>query len=275
MTTITRPALRYHGGKFQIADWIIKKMPAHKIYVEPFGGGASIILLKQPAFLDVYNDLNGMVVNFFSVLRDREQELIRAIELTPFSRLEFKNAQTMTGNPLEDARRFYIWAWQGRGRAGVVERGGWRYMRTDSRGNTTVEDWNNIGHLWAIAARLKKIQIESLDAMDMIKKYDSPKTLFYVDPPYIQSTRSNRWGTHAYSYEYTDEQHRQLSDLLQRCAGAVMLSGYDSGLYRDLYKDWNCYRKSVAKDNNAGAALECLWLNTNCQELTLFNSIQP
>lgn len=114
METVKRPALRYHGGKFRIAQWIINQFPEHLCYVEPFGGGGSVLLRKSPAKIEVYNDLNGGVVNFFRVLRERPADLIAAIELTPYSRKEFIQAQEPCDDPLERARRFYVWSWQGR-----------------------------------------------------------------------------------------------------------------------------------------------------------------
>ena len=181
-----RPALRYQGGKFQLADKIISYFPIHRIYAEPFGGGAGIMLQKPPCKLEVYNDLNDDVVNFFRVLRDQEKELIRAIELSPFSREEYslavKNIHTCE-NALERARLFFIWAWQGRSRAGVQKSGGWRFMRTDNRHNTTVYDWNNIGHLWDVAARIKQWQIEKMDALKFIQTYDGDDTFFMLIHP--------------------------------------------------------------------------------------------
>jgi len=104
--------------------------------VEPFGGAASVLLRKAPAFLEVYNDLGNDVVNFFRILRERPSELISAIDLTPYSRSEFLQAQETCADDLERARRFYVWSWQGRGRGGVKEPGGWRFMSRNTRSQT-------------------------------------------------------------------------------------------------------------------------------------------
>src|SRR5574343_303278 len=96
---ITRPALRYFGGKFRLAPWIISQFPPHTVYVEPFGGGGSVLLRKLPAYHEVYNDLDGDVVNFFRVLREQPDELLRAIDLTPYSREEQRQAFDANDEP--------------------------------------------------------------------------------------------------------------------------------------------------------------------------------
>lgn len=261
MTAPTRPALRYHGGKWRLAPFILKHFPPHVCYVEPFGGAASVLLRKAPAFLEVYNDLGNDVVNFFRILRERPSELISAIDLTPYSRSEFLQAQETCADDLERARRFYVWSWQGRGRGGVKEPGGWRFMSRNTRSQTPVDDWNNHNHLWAVAERLKKVQVESGDAVTIIKRYDEPTTLFYVDPPYVQDTRGRRWARSAYVHEYTDDQHRHLASVLRTARGMVVISGYPSPLYEGLYGDWRKVQRKASKDNGAKSAIECLWLS--------------
>jgi len=262
---VRRPVLRYHGGKWRIAPWIIEQFPEHRVYVEPFGGGGSVLLRKAPAFIDVYNDINGEVVNFFRVLRERPEELIAAIDLTPYSREEFALAQEPGGNEVERARRVYVWGWQGRGRAGVKEPGGWRFMSRDTRGQTPVDDWNNWGHLWGVVRRWKEVQIENDDALKIIKRYDGMVTLFYVDPPYVQDSRGSRWAQAAYEFEYTDEEHRKLGVVLHEVEGMVVLSGYHSALYDELFGDWRRVERECHKGNGAEAT-EVLWLNERAWE---------
>lgn len=274
---VTRPALRYHGGKWALAPWIVSFFADHDCYCEPFGGGGSVLLSKPLSFIEVYNDLNGDVVNFFRMLRDRPAELFAAIDLTPYSRQEFIEAQTADAatDEIERARRLYVWAWQGRGRAGISEPGGWRFMSRATRGTTPADDWCNNQHLWAIAQRLKRVQIEHDDAVKVIARYDSPRTLFYVDPPYVQSTRGDRWSLTGYVFEMSDADHGALAKLLHGVAGQVILSGYPSDLYASLYGDWRRFDRTVSKDNGAGAATECLWINREAADLTLFDREQP
>jgi DNA adenine methylase len=167
-------------------------------------------------------------------------------------------------NALEKARRFYIWSWQGRGRAGVKEPGGWRFMSRDTRGRTPVDDWNNNSHLWNIANRLLQVQIEHDDALKVIQRFDDPKTLFYIDPPYVQHTRGLRWNHSAYSFEYTDDNHRELAQLLKSITGMIVISGYPSELYNSLYQDWHKIERPGQKDNAPQRdTTECLWLSPN------------
>lgn len=274
---IKRPALRYHGGKWQIGKKIMSHFPEHKVYAEPFGGGAGIMLQKPASKLDVYNDLNGDVVNFFQVLRNHEKELIRDIELTPYSREECLLAvkeMSICEDPIERARLFYTWSWQGRSRAGVRTSGGWRFMRGDNRHPTTVQDWNNMGHLWDIAAKIKSWQIEQMDALKFIKTYDGYDTLFYVDPPYVVSSRGKKdgklKGKQLYVNDFSDEQHIMLSDLLHNCKASCIVSGYHSDLYDKLYDGWETVEIEVSKDNDAGKAIEVLWLSPNIKRNILF-----
>lgn len=264
MINIARPALRYHGGKWKLAKWIISYFPQHDSYIEPFGGAMSVLLRKPPAKIETYNDLNEDVVNFFKVLRERPQELIRAIELTPYSRTEYALAQQPSDDPLEHARQTFIWSWQGRGRPGLSEPGGWRFMSRDTRGQTPTDDWNNIDHLWKIVERLKHVQIESDDALRVIRRFDDPRALFYVDPPYLSKTRSNRWGTSAYRYEYSDEQHIELNRLLMQVQATVIISGYPSELYDSLYTGWQRVEREGQVDrgsNGKRKTTEVLWIN--------------
>jgi len=269
----TRPALRYFGGKWQIGPWIIGHFPVHTTYCEPFGGGASVLIRKAPAKIEVYNDLNGMAVNFFKVLRERPQELVRALELTPYARAEYILSQQPASDPLESARRFYTWCWQGRGRGGVVESSGWRFMKTDSRGQTPCDDWRKLDHLYAVAERLRNVQIDSVDALRCIRAYDTPETLFYIDPPYVAETRSMRWGGSAYLHEYSIEDHQQLAQALRNIQGVAIISGYPSELYNDLYSGWRTADKASRKDSPQAervATTERIWIDPKINELRLF-----
>ncbi len=180
---LTRPALRYYGGKFRLAPWIIGFFPQHVCYVEPFGGAMSVLLRKPPSKLEVYNDQDGEVVNFFRVLRSRPQELLQAIKLTPFSRVEYVLAHEEADDELERARRLYVRSWQGIGGPRHRDTTGWRFERKGNRYKTTIEDWIEIGHLPLVVARLRDIQIECDEALKVIRRFDAPRTLFYCDPP--------------------------------------------------------------------------------------------
>ena len=270
---IIRPALRYFGGKWRIASWIVSNFPTHVSYVEPFCGAASVLLQKPPSKLETINDKDLEVVNFFTMLRTYPDRLIREIELTPYSRYEYWNAYQQTNDPIESARRYYVRSWFGRGGT-RKESGGWRFMVTDSRGGSVVDDWRRIGHLKLIVERLQMVQIENDDAFTIIERYDTPNTLFYVDPPYLFSSRSSRWNT-AYKYELSDDDHVRLAEVLNRVKGMVVISGYQSTLYSELYNGWICKTKKDRKEN-LKSSIECLWISpiTRCNQPSLFASIE-
>lgn len=251
------PVLRYIGGKWQIAEWIISQFPAHDNYVEPFCGAASVFFRKHPSPIEVINDRSGDVVNFFQVLREDTDALIRAVDLTPFSREEYDRAYEPADEPLERARRFYVRSWQSfSGHAGYKT--GWRHQKNiHSRGTSLTREWKRMDGLYRSAARLKHALIEHDDALAVIQRYDTPKTLFYLDPPYVLGTRSNR---RRYAHEMTDDDHRLLAEALHAAQGMVILSGYAGDLYEELYADWKMLTKSTTTNGNS-TAVECLWLS--------------
>jgi DNA adenine methylase len=262
---INWPALRYFGAKFRIAPWIIPQFPPHICYVEPFGGGCNILLRKPPSYNEVYNDLDGEVVNFFRILRDRSDELIRAIQLTPYAREEqCLGFDPSTGDDLERARRLYVRCWQSHGGGRTQWRTGWRYEKGNHRGTRVIDDWNRVDHLQAIVARLKNIQIEHDDALKIIPRFDSPATLFYLDPPYLSLTRSDRWKEKAYTCEMTDEQHCDLARILNSIQGMAIISGKPSPLYDELYSGWTTMQKEVNTDFQS-RTIEKLWISPNAR----------
>lgn len=260
-----RPVLRYHGGKFQLAPWIISHFPDHRIYTEVFGGGASVLLRKKRSYAEVYNDLDGEIVNIFRVLRDPAQskELQHQLELTPFSRDEFNAAYEPADDPVEQARRTMIRSFMGHGSDGATGE-----YRTGFRGNTTrpgttpSHDWGNFAaYIPLFHQRIKGVVIENKNALDVLKSNDYPNALHYVDPPYLFSTRSERaTRANAYRHELTDDQHRELATVLHGLKGMVVLSGYPSPLYSELYPNWHCITREARADQ-ALERIECLWLN--------------
>jgi DNA adenine methylase len=269
-----RQPVRYYGSKGRIADWLISHFPAHEHYVEPYGGGASVLLSKIPAPLETYNDLDNQVVNFFKVLREQTDELVRAIQLTPFARAEIALANEyakghIEPDPLEQARLFYVRCWQGRSSGSSVYKSTWRYMVKETRDRTVTEDWADTDHLLATAARLKRVQIENRPALKIIKRFDGPETLFYLDPPYIKDTRAKNW-LKAYRHEMTDDDHIELADCLQEISGMAIISGYDSKLYQRLFVDRGGQPRTIqARDNANQYHTETIWLNPAVQRRAL------
>lgn len=256
-----RPALRYHGGKWLLAPWIISHLPEHRIYVEPYGGAGSVLLRKPRSYSEVYNDLDGEIVNFFKVLRGREDELLRLLELTPYARREYRASLKTTRNPLEMARRTVIRSFMGHG-SDSINRGVCTGFRANANrnGTTPAHDWSNLPrHLRQVADRLRGVVIEDRPAIEIIAQQDSSETLFYVDPPYPKITRS-RARDHGYRLELSDSDHEELARVLRDVSGMVVLSSYPSRLYSQLYADWFSVEKPALGDG-ATARTELLWFN--------------
>lgn len=261
-----RPILRYHGGKWKLAAWIIKHFPMHRIYVEPFGGAASVLLQKPRSYAEVYNDLDGEIVNLFRVARDRGAELARVLELTPFSRAEYCCSFKCSEDPLEQARRTVMRSFMGFG-SNVLARGIQSGFRSNSNrsGTTPAHDWRNYPEaLPAIIERLRGVVIECRDAVEVMDAHDGLETLHYCDPPYVHSTRSQAMhGSHGYTHEMSEEDHTRLALALLRVRGFVVVSGYRSELYDNLYRLWDRVDCEALADG-ARKRTESLWLSPNC-----------
>jgi DNA adenine methylase len=264
-TTITRPALRYYGGKWNLAPWIISHFPAHKNYVEPCGGAASVLLQKPRSPLETYNDLDGNVVNFFRVLRDRPEELIRKIRLTPWARSEYETSLTPASDEVEQARRYFVMLWMSmNGGSHDTATGTWRILKhIDGRPGGIASDLNS-DHLEEIARRFVNVQIENKPATDVIQRFDNSDALIYFDPPYITATRAQ---AERYAFEWTDVQHIEAASLLRDCAGNAVVSGYACPLYTELYEahGWSRVDKE-AQTNSGGKRIESLWLSPRTVE---------
>lgn len=271
---VSSPALRYHGGKFRMAPWVTSFFPAHTVYVEPFGGAASVLLHKRPSYAEVYNDLDGDVVNFFRVLRDpaMREKLTEACVLTPYARDEFDLAYEHSDDPVERARRLAVRASMGFGSAGATKGG--TGFRVD-----TQRKYSTAQHVWArypdslapIGHRLAGVLIENRPAVDVMLQHDSPETLHYADPPYVMSTRDPRaikGQSSYYRHEMTDDDHVELIRVLRQLRGHVILSGYDCELYRDLLTDWEVHQTAARISAGRGTTLrmETLWLSPSCTE---------
>lgn len=265
---IERPILRYHGGKWKLAEWIIGHMPVHRIYCEPFGGAGSVLVRKPRSYAEVYNDRWETVVNVFRVLREPELavQLRQQLELTPFARDEFVDASHYPGDScVEKARKTILRSFAGFGSASTNGDHSTGFRASSMRSGTVpAGDWRNWpAHIPAFVERLQGVCIENRDALDIVRQHDSPETLFYVDPPYPHITRNMRRGNAAYAVEMTDENHEALAELLHGCAGAVMLSSYPSDMYARLYADWD-RRECNTHSDGARDRVEVLWLNPKC-----------
>jgi DNA adenine methylase len=247
-----------------MADWIISHFPKHRVYVEPFGGGGSVLLKKPRAYAEVYNDLDEDIVNLFRVLRDKESsdKLEAALRLTPFARKEFEESAIETNDNIELARRTIIRSFMGFGADSVCNPSKTTGFRSNSNrsGTTPAHDWVSY---WPCVKhftdRLAGVVIENKDAIEVMLNHDSDETLFYVDPPYVAETRTKKRANN-YRFEMTDEQHVVLLDKLNMLTGMVVLSGYDNPIYKNLGSTWKKFEFKTFADG-ANERTECLWLS--------------
>ena len=267
-TPCTRPVMRYYGGKWRIAPAIVALMPSHEVYVEPFGGAASVLLQKPRVTCEVYNDLYAEVVNVFRMLRDRGPELRAACEMTPYARDEYSLAYQPTEDTLEAARRFIFRSTAGIGSNSSYKRNGFRTSLCDVK-HATATSWANLPpHLEAITARLKGVIIENREAERVCRQYDAAHTLHYLDPPYLAATRSD--NTRGYQHELRHlEEHENLLAWVLQLKGKVMLSGYDHPLYEQALPGWHKHSIQARAQSNRPRT-EVLWMNYQPHQPTDF-----
>jgi DNA adenine methylase len=271
---LKRPLVRYHGGKWRLAPKIISFFPQHRVYVEPFGGGGSVLLRKARSYAEIYNDLDGEISNLFKVARDRGEELARRVELTPFSRAEFIGASEECECALERARRTLVRSFMGFGSASITKQPTGFRANSNRSGTTPAHDWANYpASLREIIGRLRGVVIENRSAVDVMRAHDQPDALHYVDPPYVFQTRCFMLSRPSYRFEMSDDQHVELSVALKSLTGSVLISGYRCDLYDSIYCDWDRVDFPALADG-AKKRVESLWLNKRAAMLPRQEEIQ-
>jgi DNA adenine methylase len=263
VTEPKRPLLRYYGGKWRLSPWIISQFPPHRIYVEPFGGGGSVLLRKPKSYGEIYNDLDQRVVNVFRVLQNRmaAEELERRLRVTPFSRDEMELSYERSRYPIEDARRTIIASFMGFGSDSVTRssRTGFR-SNSNRSGTTPAHDWATWpNQIQAFTERLSGVVIENRDAREVMLSQDSPETLHYVDPPYVMDSRAD--ARHGYRFEMADSDHEELLTFLAGLQGFVVISAYEHPIYQRLETlGWQkSNQETLVMQNRTG--VEALWMN--------------
>jgi DNA adenine methylase len=265
-----RPALKYHGGKHFLAKWIISMLPGCDVYVEPFLGGGNVLLRKRPSPIEIAGDLNPDLIGFYRCLKNQTQELIDRLRSIPYCRESFEWACAMDVHlaPLEAAVKFAVKTRMSRGALGKTlawsdrPRGGqpgdvnaWKTLRDKLPDN---------------ARRLQRVELHHGEALDLIVRFDSPDTLFYLDPPYMHCTRS---APNAYRFEMTDEDHIRLLGAILKVQGMVVISGYRTPLYDDVLHTWERHESSMPNHSGQGkqkqSRTEVLWLNPACERFRL------
>jgi len=244
-----------------LAEWIIAQFPAHRCYVEPFSGAASVLLQKAPSKVEVLGDIYGRIVNVFRVLRDpaSKERLIELLRFTPYSEQESRACRDLSADPVEDARRMIVLGHQGHGStgAGGGKLSGWRRGLRGLGGNSA-EEWRVVWeHVAGWGDRLRGVYIEQADAIEVMARWDWHDTLHYVDPPYVGETRVD--GLRGYASEMTDDDHRRLAAFLHTLKGAVIVSGYPSPLYDELFAGWTRLQRSNRADKG-NTRVEVIWM---------------
>ena len=255
--------LKYPGSKWSTAKWIISNFPPgyeKMTYLEPFFGSGAIFFNKKRSSVETINDIDGNVINLFKVIREHPEELATMIEFTPWSREEYSQSYKMTGESLEDARRFLVRMWQAIG-AKSSDITGWRSNIQALNGNIPQWATKLPENIMTVSWRLKHlgnklVQIENRPAADCIQRYNRANVFIYADPPYIQSTRSGR----IYAHEMKDQDHIELLELLKKHSGSVMISGYENEIYSDLLEGWHT-EKQIANCEGGQKREEIIWMN--------------
>ncbi len=260
-----RPPFAYYGGKARLASKIIKLLPTHTVYVEPFGGAASVLLNKPPAHIEVYNDLEGRLTRIFRVLRDHGDEFRRRLAITPYSEVEWQMAAEPSLDEIEQARRDYVRLAMCFG--GMAWRGATFGYARFAKPRTQQYINQIIDNIPKVIERLRRVQIMNRPALAVIDLWDSKDTLIYCDPPYLPDTRE-QGSLDVYSYEMSEADHRRLARRLARrlksCKAKVALSGYPSDLYDSLYGKWRVVRfrtRILAARYSRAPRIDALWMN--------------
>lgn len=260
-----RPPVKWHGGKRYLARRIIEQFPPHRIYLEPFGGGGSVLLNKSPVDVETYNDLDLRITRLFRVLRDEGEEFAKRVRFIPYSQIEFEEARRYRedASDLDKAVNDFVRWRQSFGGKGQS----WSFTTGRSRGGMAGDVnawWTAIDLLPEIIERLRRVQIVCQPAVDAIRRFDHTEGLIYCDPPYVHGTRA-KGGTDIYGVEMSDEDHRNLARALRECKSRVVLSGYPSDLYDELFGDWRRIEFDIANHAAGGKRKtrerECLWMS--------------
>lgn len=251
-------AFPYYGGKNTHLTWLKPLIPYDTKYIEPFCGSAALLLNRNISPMEVINDKNEQVINFFEVLRTHKEEFVDLIRLTPYSKSEHEQCMIHADDPIERARRFFVFARQSfMGQART-----WAISPKQIRGgfSQVVNRWiNGIEGLLPVIIRLKRVCLENRDAIDIIPRYDSEDTVFYCDPPYVPVSRTSN---NEYAHEMSNYDHEVLIDVLLEIEGKVGISNYDNELYNKRLKDWNKHtEKERGLAGPRGKRTEILYTN--------------
>ncbi|KWX66827.1 DNA methyltransferase [Mycobacterium sp. NAZ190054] len=268
--------MAYYGGKTRLAAKIAALLPAHEHYIEPFAGSLAVLLAKKPSRMETVNDLDGLLMTFWRVLRDKPDELARVCALTPHSRAEYSAAREADLDDLDDVERArLIWVQIAQGRGGTLRKTGWRsYIDPAGCSSGMPRYLDGYVERMAVAAeRLHQVSLECRPALDIVKQYGAYQDCcLYVDPPYLGSSRTDGGGTYRHEMKSRDE-HLELVWELLGCRASVLLSGYPSDLYDDALRGWHRLEipTMTGQSKTARARTEVIWSNRPISSQGAFN----
>lgn len=271
--------IHYHGGKFRIADWIVSHFPAHQLYVEPFGGAASVLLRKTPCQTEIYNDIDDRLFRVFNTIRSHPKELAEALALTLYSKKDlhlcYKDAGNAKIDEVEFARRFIVMGHLAISSTSMNEMTGFRsHINSSIRSAPTgtgdyCSQANTFSKLpatvFVVRDRLSRTIIENTDYRSLIKRFNRPGVLWYFDPPYMTAVRGKSSNKRGYRHTFNDQDHIDLLGEIMKLKGYVVISGYDTELYNDSLIGWNQVTKQTLADSRTSRT-ECLWMNYSLQQ---------
>ena len=262
--------VKYPGSKWNLAKWIIGYFPEHHSYLEPFFGSGAVLFNKPRSNIETVNDMDGNVVNLFEWIKRDPERLAHEIYYTPYSRKVYEDAfAAVPGDSLQQAVNFYIRLNQGHGFRTNGEKVGWKNDVQGRERGYAAQDWCRLpDKILQAAERLRGVQIECRPAVEVIRRFNSPKVLIYADPPYVLHTRHGK----QYRYEMDDEGHEELLDALLAHKGPVLLSGYDNSLYNDRLQGWH-REEAVSYSQTASRKTEVLWMNFEPEEQMMLEGI--
>ncbi|SIC55620.1 D12 class N6 adenine-specific DNA methyltransferase [Mycobacteroides abscessus subsp. abscessus] len=257
--------MAYFGGKTRLAHRIAELLPAHGHYVEPFAGSLAVLLAKEPSKMETVNDLDGLLMTFWRVLRDRPEELMRACALTPHSRADYLEARAADLDRLDDVEvARLVWLQIAQGRGGTMRQSGWRMFVNPNGSSMPMGDYLEayVNRMAAAAQRLHRVSLECRPGLEVVEQYGSdPGCCLYVDPPYLGGVR--RATGNGYRIEMREPaSHVELLESLLRCRASIVVSGYESELYSEALVGWD--RTEMAATSQGGtnvARTEVLWCN--------------
>ena len=231
--------ITYYGGKQTLLKYLLPLIPQHKMYCEPFFGGGAVFFAKPKSEVEVINDINGEIVNFFKVIKTKFPELQSEIKATLHSRELYKKAMVVYAHPdlfTDVTRAWALWVLTNQGFAGMI--GSWGFGKDDSKEAALANKRDAFTKEYE--DRLTKVQVENNSAIKVINRCDDKETFIYADPPYIGSDQGHYKG-------YSENDYRELLDALAKIKGKFLLSSYPSKILATYIKKYKWKVQKVTK----------------------------